>query len=642
MDVQTALRADSRRAALAWARRSRWLRLIVAAAIVQLLYWHVFLPTIKDTPPLPEGSIIWDGEVAALPEPTIEAFNAATFEPAVIPVGQSMYEACCERHYGNRFRFTIEGEPDGDLGAIVAVAADNHALYVNGFLVDQRGRLEDPHTYHTLQKRLVRVPEHALRAGENEAQLITTRAVIPYTDFYPFVIADYDELDAASQRRFFILNDMEMITASLVGLIALIALAMIPQAKNRAIMGWLFALSLFWCLRNTYYFMVDPPMGDVWRVVYYFAISLGLAFALVCFVDAWTGARRSWPRWALAGVGGALAAGIGVALFNDFPPAYDAASEIANYAFLFAGLAAAGRFVWHMAVTDEDRTWEVAALSLLAAALAYDAYSELRYNTVGGAITRATPFFLVMLMAAIVARNVKLFESMSAFNAELAQTLTEREDEIRTRYDELRAAQHAKAVAEERQRILRDMHDGLGGTLSRLLMRARVGKASSDEVAEGLQTGLDDLRLVIESVDRPDASLEDLLRALARRWAHAAEAQDVAFTSDIADLALDWDSRSVLDVCRIVQEAVSNALRHGAPQTIRLSAAIVDDALAVTIADDGSGVPDGAEAAGGRGLANMRARAEGLGGHLAIASAQDGTTVTLSAPAAPARQPMTA
>jgi signal transduction histidine kinase len=84
---------------------------------------------------------------------------------------------------------------------------------------------------------------------------------------------------------------------------------------------------------------------------------------------------------------------------------------------------------------------------------------------------------------------------------------------------------------------------------------------------------------------------------------------------------------------RVVQEAVTNALRHARATTIRVRLMSLGGELLLEVADDGAGF-DPATTTGGFGLTGMRERAELLGGALAVVSAPGrGTTITLRVPA---------
>ena len=135
---------------------------------------------------------------------------------------------------------------------------------------------------------------------------------------------------------------------------------------------------------------------------------------------------------------------------------------------------------------------------------------------------------------------------------------------IEQQADALQDSIRTAAVAEERQRFVRDMHDGVGGHLLSLLMRVRADDADSKDVAEELEKGLTDLRLMADSLDHVGADLDVALAAFHRRAAQQLASAGVAFDwskpQDLSGFAMD--ARAVLSLYRIIQEALSNCIRH--------------------------------------------------------------------------------
>ena len=68
-----------------------------------------------------------------------------------------------------------------------------------------------------------------------------------------------------------------------------------------------------------------------------------------------------------------------------------------------------------------------------------------------------------------------------------------------------------QAILEERQRFTRDIHDGIGGQLVSLLLRARRGKLGKNEMIQEIQSGINDLRLIVDSMDHVGDDLSSAL-----------------------------------------------------------------------------------------------------------------------------------
>lgn len=183
---------------------------------------------------------------------------------------------------------------------------------------------------------------------------------------------------------------------------------------------------------------------------------------------------------------------------------------------------------------------------------------------------------------------------------------------------------------DERGRIARELHDGIGQNLTVLKMRLAVLGGELGPGHERLRTGIEAaMSLCAQTLEdtrrlsrllRPQI-LDDLGLAPALRWlARSFGDGGPAIVLDVEALPeLDGDRQTL--VFRIVQEALGNAIRHAGASRIRIGVAADGDELSVEVADDGRGCdPQRALAAGG-GLSGMRQRLRLHGGRLEITSA---------------------
>ena len=199
-----------------------------------------------------------------------------------------------------------------------------------------------------------------------------------------------------------------------------------------------------------------------------------------------------------------------------------------------------------------------------------------------------------------------------------------------------RAEQNAQA----RERLLRDMHDGLGAQLMTALRGVERGALAPPAVAEALQDSLDELRLLMDSTDM-NQYLPGALADWRNRWDPRLAAADVALDWRI-DASLDavqLPGDTVLQVMRILQEAAANVVKHAQARRLSMAAAVhgagPGAVLRIEILDDGRGLPDGPARAGARGLKNMRLRAQQIGARLDVgrrAAPHQGTQVVLELP----------
>lgn len=240
----------------------------------------------------------------------------------------------------------------------------------------------------------------------------------------------------------------------------------------------------------------------------------------------------------------------------------------------------------------------------------------------------------ILLMLGIVRRGQAISQRLEDANALLDARIAQKEAELETAAKRLLAAEAEAAVQAERSRIMRDMHDGMGGQLLSVLMLSRDEAAPRGAITQTVEHAIDDLRLLIDSLDSVGDSLDFALGQFRER----AETKLRA-----AGMRLMWSNRlesgaiipppgAILSLYRIMQEAINNAVRHSGGSLVSIAIAPgVEGGVAIIIADDGK--PDPAIWRKGRGLANMERRAREIGGNFLIETGAEGTSITITIPA---------
>jgi signal transduction histidine kinase len=239
-----------------------------------------------------------------------------------------------------------------------------------------------------------------------------------------------------------------------------------------------------------------------------------------------------------------------------------------------------------------------------------------------------------------VRRFIVALDTAESLTAQLERRVAEKHAELEANYARLRLLERERAVAHERERLMAEIHDGLGGQLVSTLAMLRGGDAGAAAVEAAVQGALDDMRLVIQSLETGAEDLQGSLATLRARLGPRLRQ---------AGLRVDWPVEDVpappgfgpeksLHVMRIVQEAVANVLKHARAETLRVRAGVEPGGggrVFLSIEDDGAGMGDErAPREAGRGLANMRRRAARLGGALEVRSGPAGTRVRLVLPLA--------
>lgn len=192
----------------------------------------------------------------------------------------------------------------------------------------------------------------------------------------------------------------------------------------------------------------------------------------------------------------------------------------------------------------------------------------------------------------------------------------------------------------EREKILRDLHDGLGGITTNICLLAEIAQnaAQEEEIKRMLGTiaglsreGLAEIKGFMQSLDGQEISWQSLAPELRMNGRNLVEPHGIAFimTARTDEARGRPGSLMWLNVQRVYKEALINVVKHSRGRSVAVELHVDARRLLLAVRDDGGGIPD--RASGGRGLPNMRKRAEEIGGSVTIRSEQ-GTLVRLEVP----------
>jgi signal transduction histidine kinase len=192
------------------------------------------------------------------------------------------------------------------------------------------------------------------------------------------------------------------------------------------------------------------------------------------------------------------------------------------------------------------------------------------------------------------------------------------------------------AIVEERARIARELHDIVAHAISVIVLQARGGRSLLDSEPDETRGALDTIEHTGQQALVEMRRLVGLLRASDERLELAPQptlsqlrhlVDQVRAAGLPVELSIEGSPVAIppgvdLSAYRIVQEALTNALKHAGPAQARVRVAYSAEALDVEVADDGAGVAGGGD--GGHGLTGMRERVSVYGGDLQVGPQPDG------------------
>jgi signal transduction histidine kinase len=539
-----------------------------------------------------------------------------------------------------RLRFAAQPVADQPWGLYLPRAGNALEIRLNGRRVARLGIDSDPFADWTRQPIHVVLPEGSVIDGGNEL-LIRIQAQPGRGGGLSSVHVGPDaQVIERFERRRVIVVGGALGVAGVIGAMGLLALALWARLRD-ALYLYFGAASLLWAVRLVAIVMIEPPIRSeaVWEALlwtlYGAYIGMMALFALrvvdlsqsrlrrvvlaylwinplVCAAAQWLPLQWLQQPWQAVHVLMASSVGILVVARAIRQPSVDST-------LLAGGIA--------ISVVAGAHDW----VQYWLRPAGYEAVLVARHVSL--------VFFATMAWI-LMDRFSRALRGYAQLNAELEDRIVAAEREIDRQYALLREADRAATRQAERERIVRDLHDGIGGQLVLLAQQAGDERAARADLAEQLRDVLLQMRLAIESLDTPDGDLASAFANVRYRFGERLRAAGVETRWRVGDLPLlpALGASGVLDVQRILLEAMTNAVRRGGARLLDIAIAHRDRAVVMSVRDDGCGF-DPSAATGGRGLTNMRHRARGLGAELEIASGAEGTRVTLRLPAAGAGGP---
>lgn len=611
---------------------SPWWRL--TALLAGLLAGVLLYRWVGITQPLAEPSRVQSMQLASLPAPDHALAAQGRFVEGKRPFQ-------FKGRYGvARIGFHVDDPATADLALFIGRARDNYEIHVNGQLaMPARGTLGKTPTLHGFHPMLLRLLPSLLVKGDNSIDVLVARnatnAVLRDVHLGPFAI-----LEPHFRHYNFLTHDNAELIAFLAGIVLVFSLALTPVIRNRALLVIIAITLLLFVLRELHTLWVNYPWPQMWRDIYLNLIAAWLWCACTAFINEWTGGPAVLRRWLVAAAVLAAVIDIGAYAIWVCHQAYGVGSNV-QAVFGAVSLTYMGwRITRHYARAPASAWGEIFFAGIgLSMALATILTQSLLFKGNGAPNSAMSEAFnqfgamaIILFIAFGLARHgIGIYQMAALNNESLTRRVEEKERALQAQHEILRAQEAERTLVTERGRIMSDVHDGIGSQLLGLLIQARAPTARSDDLVDGLQGALDDLYLVVDSLDATEGSLQTALATFRARLMPRCAAAGIDLQWHIE--TLDGDTRlsptTILQVCRILQEAISNAMRHGKARTIALAASREGTRNVLSVTDDGTGFDPSNTRVGGRGLGNMRKRATSVGATLDINSSPAGTTIRL-------------
>ena len=529
-----------------------------------------------------------------------------------------------------RLRFTLRNQPDELYAVFVRKVSMNAAFYVNGGLLGSGGSFEEPVARHWNRPQFFTIPPALLKSGDNVLHVRLRAYPNSRGGLDSVALGPAAELELAYERRYFLQTVLPQLCNIVVASLGIFALALWWRRRAEPTYVLFCVFSVLWAVRSTHMFVREIPVSafvwDIWvQSSFGWCALLFIVLALRYSGLRWRGFETVLLLYAIAGPVLMYLAG-----------AERVHSVASNWSFLIVPIAIFFEgFLVRAAIRQRTvvsvllaTVWGLIILASIHDGLvhrdklAFDSFYFVSYAMI----------LLSFVMGWILTeRFVTALTAAESMNLELESRVVQKHVELEQQFTRLREMERETAMTLERRRITSEMHDGLGSQLISTLHLVEQTDAPKSEIAAELREALDTLRLTIDSLEPSDSDLLTLLANVRYRLSGRLKRQGIALDWRVHDLPrlASLTPQNVLHILRILQEALTNVLKHARARTIVVETGTTEQELLIGVSDDGCGFAGDRR---GRGLTNMQMRAQALGGRLDILPSSSGTTLILHLP----------
>ena len=589
------------------------------------------------------------------------AIQLPFFEPRV--EGSSLV------HFAQSISFQIMGSPVANLSKGGVNDGATHGLlfmqiynggnfFLNGTWVAGLPKSNTVERWIWYRPLLVPLPQHLLNTnGKPDVMTIVHSSYEPFMIIgrpYLGTIPDLRKVYEVTDLLSTLLANTARFMCFALGVFMLLAWRVSPQDKIFALAGCTTIMAAFF-FTLSYWPYLPLHLHRIWRVVVFFCTG-GLVALMSLFLMAYIGAplskRETWFFLGFASLG-PLVYAIGG------PPTENFLNNVWTFVLGLAYLYACARLAIYVFKTRQLRSMVLLGQSVICAFLGYHdiavlsgffadlAPSGLQWSWWTLLIepiylmNLGFPFLCLVMGYTLLMQYRSQAQSVSFANQHLQSSLKQREEELHQSHEQQKRLALLEATRAERDRIYQDVHDGIGLRLVSAMFSLRQGNSDAQTIESHLKGCMSDLRLIINANTDEETDIQSAVFEHCLTQESVLEVHNITFSYDVGDdPPLSLEPQQHLNILRILQEAITNAIKHASASEIRVKLAQSDDELILSITDNGKIISSQAEgvdlvkylAEGKRGLAGMSERAKAIAGRFTLRRIQNETCAEVCLP----------
>ena len=545
-----------------------------------------------------------------------------------------------------RFKLTAEftvanGQANALWAAYFLSLHDGGQISINGVPAGNVQTSTETTTVQHVRPYIFQIPPKLLLDGVNKLEVVwASRETLMLIS--QILVAPAGLLTPEYRQRLFWQNDMAQVALVYALVIAAMLLGIFMLRRNQR-SYLLLGLSAIGCAIVVFVYAL-PPMPywlfPYWRFIHIAGIALFTQCAWVFLITQGQPGNRWFPKLCI--FWGTLGPTVYLlhfwlyddSFFRSFEGFWGVSSGVMGlYPVTILGISALRQFSWRKVVF---LLATLMAIFVGVMDILFQTFGKSQFGNFGYSLQVVSSAWLTASASVLIGDFINSLTEQDNQQRAMTQRLAEQESVLVGLYQSNQQNERDKATLEERQRIMQDMHDGLGSQLISSLALSERGGLTVAQTNLLLRECIDDLRLAIDTMEGNDDQFGVAAGNLRFRMEPRLRAAGITLVWDSTGLSNDHvvHASQTLPLLRIMQETISNALKHAGASHIRVSIHVVEHCLVIDIHDNGKGF-DPNNVRMGKGLSGIEKRTRALGATLTIAS-DAGTSIRVSLPLAAA------
>lgn len=560
---------------------------------------------------------------SAVPQPP---GDQADWQPASLPDIWKITHPTTEGIGWYRFHFDYPTLSQKALyGLYLSRLSLNAEVFLNGEKIGSGGAFEEPVARHWNRPLLFAIPPHLLKPRDN---LLLVRVIAPPHSqgmLAPPQIDTLEDLQPRFEEARFIRITLNQTSSLLIVGIGLLMLSLWWRRKQDTAYG-LFGLAAFvWALQSLNFYIITAPLPTPqWELFVNASFQAIATLWLISLLD-FVGIRLKrfnqllWGILILSPLTLLLTPAVHFTDVTDF-------WHLVTMTVVIAGLILLAKEGFMHG--NKDARVLLMTLSII---LLFAFHDWLIHTNIAGLnrlvsgeeylMQFSAPMLFLIVGLMMTSRYVGALNDYEQLNQQLEQRVVSKHEELNQNFQQLQSILKEQASLEERERIYQDLHDDLGAKLLTLVYRAQ-----DSNNAELARSALQDLRDVVSRAGTEHIPLTDAMADYRIECEKRLSDVNIQLAWQIEMKAdhLLLTQPQVLNLGRIIREAVSNVIRHAQASQVTVNLSSHENLLSLTVSDNGIGLPAESARTKGRGLNNIQKRATLLGGEVHFAALPTG------------------